>query len=84
MRTLRICRSLAGRVALALETLALEDITGEMVSEVMPSLELICLEGQPASSVEKFIAARQLSDRPVTVIGLNRELYRRHASRMNE
>ena len=82
MRTLRTCRSLAGHVALALETLALEDITGEMVSEVMPGLELICLEGQPASSVERFIAARRLSDRPVTFIH-SKELYGRRESRMN-
>jgi hypothetical protein len=69
VRTRPTCRQLAWHVALALETLALEDITGEMVSEVMPGLELICLEGQPASHVEKFIAAHQLSDRPVTCNG---------------
>jgi hypothetical protein len=63
VQTLHVSRDLAGHVALALE-----DIAGEMVAEVLPSLDLIYLPGQLASSVEKFVAARQLSDRPVTVL----------------
>jgi len=54
---------LAGHVALALE-----DIAGETVAEVLLSLDSICLVDQPASSVKKFVAARQLSGRPVTVV----------------
>jgi hypothetical protein len=63
VQTLRVCQELAGHVALALE-----DTTGEMVAGVLPSLELIHLAGQSASSIEKFVAARQLSGRPVTVV----------------
>jgi hypothetical protein len=46
-----------------------------MVTEVLPSLDLICLDGQPASSIEKFVAAsaRQLSGRPVTTIDTETE-----------
>ena len=47
---------------------ALENIPQEMVAEVLPSLNLIDLQGQRASTVEKFIIARQLSGQPVTVI----------------
>jgi hypothetical protein len=53
--------------------LALEDITGEMVAKVLPSLDLICLRGQTASSIKKFVAARRLSDRPVTVVDTRKE-----------
>jgi hypothetical protein len=63
VQTLHVSRELAGHVALALE-----DIAGEMVDEVIPSLDLIRVVDQPASSIEKFIAARQLSGCPVTVI----------------
>ncbi len=72
VQTLDVYGRLAGHVALALE-----DITGEMVAEVLPSLNLICLAGQPASSVEKFIAARELSGRPVTVIDTETEFNER-------
>ena len=47
---------------------ALEDITTEMVSEAFPSLRLIFLEDELSSSVETLIAARRLSDRPVTFV----------------
>jgi hypothetical protein len=67
-KTLRVSQDLAGHVALALE-----DIAGETVGEVLPSLDLIYLAGQPASSVEKFVAARQLSGRPVAVIDTETE-----------
>ena len=63
VQTLRVHRrQLAERIALALE-----DITEEMVSGVLRSLDSISLAGQPASSVKKFIALRQISGRPVTV-----------------
>ncbi|KAH9037530.1 hypothetical protein EDB84DRAFT_1577582 [Lactarius hengduanensis] len=48
--------------------LALEDLPEELVAEVLPSLDFICMEGQPESSIEKFIAARKFSGCPVTVI----------------
>lgn len=63
VKTLHVSQQLTKHVAPALE-----DITEEIVAEVLPSLELIRLKGLPGSSIEKFIASRQLSGRPVTVI----------------
>jgi hypothetical protein len=62
VQSLHVSRNLAGHISLALE-----DITEEMVAEVLPSLGSICLVGQPASSIKKFISVRQLSGRPVIV-----------------
>ena len=53
--------------------LALEDITAVMVAEVLPSLDSISFGGQPASSIPKFVALRQLSGRPVTVTIIDSE-----------
>ena len=61
VQTLRVSKALARHVALALE-----DLTEEMVAEVLPSLDLIYLGGQPASSTERFVAVRRLSGRHVT------------------
>ena len=69
VKTLYVIWELAGYVARALE-----DITAEMVTEVLPSLDLICLAGQSESSIEKFIAARKVSGLPVTVVHSKREL----------
>ena len=57
--------------------LALENIPGERVAEAWPSLDMICLENQPISSMEKFISARQRSGRPVTVIHTEEEFDQR-------
>ncbi len=46
----------------------LENTAGEMVHEFLPFLELLCLQDQPESSVEKFLAIRRDSGRPVTVV----------------
>jgi hypothetical protein len=62
VQTLHVSLELAGHVALELEA-----IPAERVTEVLPSLCLIYLESQPASSLKKFVAARELSDRPVIV-----------------
>ncbi|KAH9166383.1 hypothetical protein EDB89DRAFT_219733 [Lactarius sanguifluus] len=62
VQTLRVSRKLAGHVALALE-----DVTVEMAAEVLPALKSIDLVDQLASSVDKFLAVRRLSGRPVTV-----------------
>ncbi|KAH9170328.1 hypothetical protein EDB89DRAFT_2230743 [Lactarius sanguifluus] len=69
IQTLHVPQKFAEHVALALE-----DITGrgEMVAEVLPTLDLIYLEGQPSSSIEKFVAARCCSGRPVTIIDTER------------
>ncbi|KAF8266165.1 hypothetical protein EI94DRAFT_1803498 [Lactarius quietus] len=61
-QTLHVSQELATLVALALENLA-----AEMVPEVLPLLDSICLVGQPASSVEKFVATRRRSGRPIAV-----------------
>jgi hypothetical protein len=52
---------------------ALKSITGEMVAEALSSLDLIYLEGQPTSSIQKFVVVRQLSGRPVTVVDTESE-----------
>ena len=63
MRILDVSGRLAEPVAIALKR-----ITTEMVTEVFPSLRVIFTEDQPASSVETIVAARRLSDRPVTFV----------------
>ena len=65
VETLRVSRDLAERIASALEYSVSEETA---VSEALPCLRLICLAGHPATSIEKFITARQLSGRPVSVI----------------
>jgi len=51
---------------------ALRELTGERTMEVLPALENLCLDELGPSrsaqvAVESFIAARQLSDRPIVV-----------------
>ena len=62
-RTLHVSQKLAAHVALTLQDLALEAVT-----QTPPSLDLIYLADQPASSIEKFVAARKRSGRPVSVV----------------
>ena len=64
MQTMYVSQELAEHIALALEY---------MVAGAFPSLDLIFLEGQPASSVGKFLAARKFSGRPVTVVDTETE-----------
>lgn len=70
VRTLHVSQELAGHVALAPE-----DITREIVTEVLPSLVLIRVVGQPASTIEKFVAGRRLYSHPVVVIDTETEFY---------
>jgi hypothetical protein len=56
---------------------SLQDIAAEMVTEVLPSLGLICLEGKPASSLEKIVAFRRFSDHPITVVETREEFDQR-------
>ena len=63
VQTLHVSHELAGHAALALE-----GMSGDTVAVALPSLELIFLAGQPASSIEKFVTAPQVSGRSVTVI----------------
>lgn len=78
IQTLHLSQELAGHAALALEA-----TTGEMVAETLPSLDLIWLAGHPASSIEKFIAAR-LSDHPVTVVDTETEFDEKLKSYVSE
>ncbi|KAH8983314.1 hypothetical protein EDB86DRAFT_2833981 [Lactarius hatsudake] len=79
VQTPHVSQGLAGHVALALE-----DITGGMVDEVLPSLDLIYLEDQPTSSIEKLVAARRLSGLPVTVVDTETEFNQRLESYVSE
>ena len=65
-------------------TLTLKDLPGEMVAEVLPDLELIYLGDQPESCIEKFLAARRLSGRPVTIVKTKVEFCERVKSYLNE
>jgi hypothetical protein len=78
-QTLHVSLELTGYIALALE-----DVTEEMVTDVLPLLELICLEAQPVPSVKKFVAVRQLSGCPVTVVGTMTEFKERLESYISE
>jgi len=81
VQTLHFSQELAGHVALALEDIAGDS---EMVDEVFPSLDLIRVAGEPASSIEKYIAVRQLSGRPVTVVDSETEFDERLESYVSE
>ena len=47
---------------------ALKNVLGVGATEVLPALELLCLENQPVTSVQEFVAARRKVSRPVTFI----------------
>ncbi|KAH9172988.1 hypothetical protein EDB89DRAFT_1962066 [Lactarius sanguifluus] len=64
--------------------LALEHITWERAAEVLPALELLCLQDWPVASVEKFVAARRNVGRPVTFVNTLRELQDRLESNVGE
>ena len=73
MRVLHVAsRVLARHIALALE-----EITVEMAVEVLPFLELVYLEGRPASSIEKFVTARRSTNYPITVVDTTEEFNKR-------
>lgn len=62
IETLRVSKQLAGYVAVALD-----DITGEKVAEILPALRSLSLEDQPESAVGRYIEALRNSDCPVNV-----------------
>jgi hypothetical protein len=70
VRALRVLQPLAGHLAHTLEF-----FTGEVVAEALPSIDLIYLEDQQVSPLEKFTTVRQLSGRPVTVVETVKEFY---------
>ena len=56
-------KRLAGLIARTLD-----GVGGEMITEVLPALASLSLKDQPESSVENFLAARQISGHPVTFV----------------
>ena len=60
VKTLHVSIQLAGHIALALD-----GVGGEMITELFPALASLSLAGQPARSVKKFLAAREISGHPV-------------------
>src|SRR6266404_2359916 len=67
VKAMRVSEKLVGYLALALE-----NINAEM--EILPALELLCLEGL-SLSIDKFVSARQISGHPITVVRTLREFY---------
>ena len=63
VQALEVPKQLARHISRALELIP----DGLMATEVLPALNMLCFEKQSAS-VDKFIAARRDSGRPVTVI----------------
>ncbi|KAH9169987.1 hypothetical protein EDB89DRAFT_2244339 [Lactarius sanguifluus] len=72
VQTLFVAAMFAGYVSRALE-----DIAEVTATEVLPALELLCLEDQPMSSVDRFIAIRRDSGRLVTIVGTKEEFEKR-------
>jgi hypothetical protein len=64
MQTLLVSGQVSGYVA---STLGSPSVTEVMMTEELPSLELLYLE-EPCQSIDNFITARRLSGRPVTVV----------------
>jgi hypothetical protein len=58
---------------------ALQNVTGKRAAEVLPALELLCLQNfsGPMAYVEKFVEARRNVGRPVTFINQMGELQER-------
>ncbi|KAH9037739.1 hypothetical protein EDB84DRAFT_1560490 [Lactarius hengduanensis] len=71
-QTLFVAAIFAGHVSRVLE-----DIAGAAVTGVLPALDLLCLEDQPVSSVDEFVAVRRDSGRPVTIINTKKEFEKR-------
>ncbi|KAN0128289.1 hypothetical protein V8E53_013873 [Lactarius tabidus] len=75
LQTLFVSDSIAGPISRALAC-----VNGEMITEVMPALKLLCLDGseeededQPMPSVHRFIAVRQESGHPLTFVKTKEE-----------
>ena len=79
VKTLHVSRKLARHM-----TPALEDIAGGIGVELLPSLGLIWMGGQRASSIQKFVDARSLSDLRVTVVSKITEFNKRLESYVGE
>ncbi|KAH8978925.1 hypothetical protein EDB92DRAFT_2118995 [Lactarius akahatsu] len=68
--------SVDGRLSRRTVPPALNNVT-ERAAEVLPALESLYLENHPVTSVKNFVAARQNTGRPVTVINEGKEFYER-------
>ncbi|KAH9074118.1 hypothetical protein EDB83DRAFT_2354864 [Lactarius deliciosus] len=71
-QTLFVAAIFAGHVSSVLR-----DTARLRISEVLPALELLCLEDQPVSSVDELIAVRRYSGHPVTVVNTKEEFEKR-------
>ncbi|KAH9172447.1 hypothetical protein EDB89DRAFT_2229396 [Lactarius sanguifluus] len=80
MKTLCVSQELAESVALTLEDIAWHG----MAAEVLPAVELIFLGGQPVSFINNFVAVRQLSGLPVTIVDTETEFDERLKSYASE
>ena len=78
VQTLFVSKEFAGHISRSLEAIATA-----IATEVLPALDVLCLEGEPPSSVHKFIAARSESGRPVTAVDTKREFEERLMSYLN-
>ncbi|KAH9066939.1 hypothetical protein EDB83DRAFT_2519255 [Lactarius deliciosus] len=63
VKALRADCELSGHISLALNSVA-----EESAAEVLPALELLCLESELVAAVVKFVAARRNMGRPVNVV----------------
>ena len=72
VKTMVVCKEFAGIVSFALE-----HISGAMATEILPALDMLCLEDQPISSFDKFVAVRQDAGLPVTIVTTRSEFEER-------
>ena len=72
VQTLFVSKELAAHISRSLEN------TGSMMAtEVLPALDMLCLEDQPMTFAHKFIAARWESGHPVTTVDTKRAFQER-------
>ena len=78
LQALYASSAVAGKVGRALKS-----VKGEVVAEYLPLLDLICLclEGH-TSLIEEFVAVRQLSGRPLTVVDTEVEFDQRLSEKL--
>ena len=72
VQTLFVSRELAGHVSRSLENTA-----ATIAAEVLPALDMVCLEGQPMTFAHKFISARWESGHSVTTVDTKRAFQER-------
>jgi hypothetical protein len=75
VQTLFVSREFARHVSRALE-----GIPVVMAIDLLPALDMLCLEDQPVSYAHKFIAARWESGRPVTTVNTRKVFEERFIS----